>query len=75
MKTSVCQSLFDCIYLSSPFHVVGRPLPGTWEKCFKVKTCFFGKTTFFRQKIYCFSNNLRHLWRNYHIWNMMWFWP
>ena len=26
MKTSLCQSLFDCIY---PFHVVGRSLPGT----------------------------------------------
>jgi len=29
MKTSLCQSLFDCIYPFSPFHVVGRPLPGT----------------------------------------------
>jgi len=28
MKTSLCQSLFGCIYLS-PFLVVGRPLPGT----------------------------------------------
>jgi len=28
MKTSLCQSLFGCIY-PSPFHVVGRPLPGT----------------------------------------------
>ena len=26
---SICQSLFDCIYYPSPFHVVGRPLPGT----------------------------------------------
>ena len=28
MKTSLCQSLCGCIY-PSPFHVVGRPLPGT----------------------------------------------
>jgi len=26
---SLCQSLFGCIYPSSPFHVVGRSLPGT----------------------------------------------